>query len=117
MLGVVECMPHDYLAALMSSRRVPAKVAWVLNLRGGDVECNPVFISYLVVAADAATLYVDSAKVRECATRCENVLPDMWAVPATTLYVDAVKMLPTAAQYEILRSFRRNAPPSQQDMG
>lgn len=25
----------------------PADIAWLLNLRGGDIECNPVFVSYL----------------------------------------------------------------------
>lgn len=39
------------------------EVAWLLNLRGGDVDYNPVFISYVIVTPDAATLYVDSAKV------------------------------------------------------
>jgi Creatinase/Prolidase N-terminal domain len=39
------------------------EVAWLLNLRGGDVDYNPVFISYAVITPDTATLYVDSAKV------------------------------------------------------
>lgn len=45
------------------------EVAWLLNLRGGDVEYNPVFISYVIVTPDAATLYVDSAKVGLCSCR------------------------------------------------
>ena len=40
------------------------EVAWLLNLRGGDVAYNPIFISYVIVTPDTATLYVDSAKVR-----------------------------------------------------
>jgi Creatinase/Prolidase N-terminal domain len=43
------------------------EVAWLLNLRGGDVAYNPIFISYVIVTPDTATLYVDSAKVRCCA--------------------------------------------------
>ena len=39
------------------------EVAWLLNLRGGDVEHNPVFISYVVVTADSASVYVDPQKV------------------------------------------------------
>lgn len=39
------------------------EVAWTLNLRGDDVPCNPVFVSYLLVGPDAATLYVNPAKV------------------------------------------------------
>ena len=34
-------------------------IAWLLNLRGGDVECNPVFLSYVVVTADQLTLFVN----------------------------------------------------------
>ncbi|KAL6771533.1 hypothetical protein ACKKBG_A26750 [Auxenochlorella protothecoides x Auxenochlorella symbiontica] len=43
------------------------EVAWLLNLRGGDVAHNPVFISYCLVTADAATLFVDGAKLGEAA--------------------------------------------------
>ena len=39
------------------------EVAWLFNLRGGDVPYNPVFVSYGVVTAEGATLYVDLAKV------------------------------------------------------
>ena len=42
------------------------EVAWLLNLRGSDVECNPVFLSYVLVPLDGpARLYVDGAKVPE----------------------------------------------------
>jgi Creatinase/Prolidase N-terminal domain len=44
------------------------EVAWLLNLRGGDVAYNPIFISYVIVTPDTATLYVDSAKVCCCAS-------------------------------------------------
>ena len=39
------------------------EVAWLLNLRGGDVEYNPVFFSYAVVTADDVALYVDQSKL------------------------------------------------------
>ncbi|MCD8291744.1 MAG: aminopeptidase P family protein [Prevotella sp.] len=38
-------------------------VAWILNLRGSDVHCNPVFISYLIITHKAVTLFVDSRKL------------------------------------------------------
>lgn len=38
-------------------------IAWTLNLRGSDVHCNPVFVSYLVIEQSGATLFVDEAKV------------------------------------------------------
>jgi len=41
------------------------EVAWLFNLRGSDVECNPVFYSYAIVTLDKATLYVDQAKLSD----------------------------------------------------
>jgi Xaa-Pro aminopeptidase len=39
-------------------------IAWLTNLRGSDVECNPVFLAHLLVRADAgATLFVGRAKL------------------------------------------------------
>lgn len=40
-------------------------IAWLLNLRGGDVSCNPVFLSYFLIDGDNYTLYVDESKVNE----------------------------------------------------
>jgi len=40
-------------------------IAWLCNIRGRDVEYNPVAIAYAVVTDGAATLYVDPAKVTE----------------------------------------------------
>ncbi len=38
-------------------------IAWLLNLRGTDVHCNPVFVAYLLLSTDEATLFVDKAKL------------------------------------------------------
>lgn len=38
-------------------------VAWTLNLRGRDVHCNPVFLSYLLIAPERATLFIDRRKL------------------------------------------------------
>ena len=38
-------------------------IAWTLNLRGSDVHCNPVFVAYLLVGKDSATLFADSCKI------------------------------------------------------
>lgn len=38
-------------------------VAWTLNLRGTDVHCNPVFVSYLLIASDKVNLFVDETKL------------------------------------------------------
>ena len=42
------------------------EVAWLLNLRGADVKCNPVFLSYALVEQDGpTTLFVDISKLSD----------------------------------------------------
>lgn len=40
-------------------------IAWVLNLRGSDIECNPVFFSYLWISLEEVFLFVDKGKISE----------------------------------------------------
>ena len=39
------------------------EIAWVLNLRGSDVHCNPVFVSYLLISPENITLYMNNVKL------------------------------------------------------
>ena len=41
------------------------EVAWLFNLRGSDIDFNPVFFGYAVVSADSAILFVDPAQISE----------------------------------------------------
>ena len=38
-------------------------IAWTLNLRGSDVHCNPVFVSYLLISSSRAILYINKVKL------------------------------------------------------
>ena len=38
-------------------------IAWITNLRGADVDYNPVFLAHLLIDATAATLFVGAGKV------------------------------------------------------
>ena len=38
-------------------------IAWTLNLRGTDVHCTPVFVSYLLISSTTATLYINKEKL------------------------------------------------------
>ena len=40
-------------------------IAWILNLRGTDVHCVPVFVSYLLISTQQVSLYVDFAKIND----------------------------------------------------
>ena len=39
------------------------EIGWALNLRGYDVECNPVFIAHLAVETENTLLFIDPGKV------------------------------------------------------
>lgn len=72
-------------------------IAWILNLRGSDVHCNPVFVSYLLIASDKATLFVDSRKV---SAEVEMYLHRSGIMIDT--YENVVKGLASYAEYNIL---------------
>lgn len=44
-------------------------VAWTLNLRGSDVQANPVFLGYIILTLDEAFLFVDIEKLDEDAKK------------------------------------------------
>ena len=38
-------------------------IAWITNMRGRDVECNPVFLSYMLITEDKAYLFMQDSEV------------------------------------------------------
>lgn len=72
-------------------------IAWTLNLRGTDVHCNPVFVSYLLIDTKRATLFVDHAKLTpevEAYLEAEGV--------AVAGYADVRRGLERYGEYNIL---------------
>lgn len=60
----------ERLRARMKEKNVSAYVSskldeimWLFNIRGNDVECNPVALSYAVVTKETALLYLQDAEV------------------------------------------------------
>ena len=41
------------------------ETAWTLNLRGDDVECTPVFLSFMLITSLDATLYVQKVSIQD----------------------------------------------------
>ena len=82
-LGVAEIMPENVagesaknkitrLRAALETEGVEGmlvtmldEVAWLTNLRGCDVEYNPVVVSYMIVTLNKAVLYIDERKLTE----------------------------------------------------
>lgn len=38
-------------------------IAWISNMRGKDVECNPVFLSYMLITCDETVLFMQNSEV------------------------------------------------------
>lgn len=80
-LGMAEMFPVEYsgeeaagkierLRSFMKAKGVEGmmvtmldEVAWLTNLRGNDVEYNPVLVAYMMVTAESATLFIKEEKL------------------------------------------------------
>lgn len=110
-------------------------IAWLTNLRGQDVPCNPVFLAHLLISQDQAMLYVDTAKlddkVRLQLDRAAILVADYQALSADlakltgVLWIDKAKVakglleqLPAAVEfvYDINPSTLLKAVKSPQDI-
>ena len=72
-------------------------IAWTLNLRGTDVHCNPVFVSYLLISTQDVTLYINKVKLTpevEAYLKAEGV--------KTAPYEQVAKGLKDYFEYNIL---------------
>ncbi|MAE52200.1 MAG: Xaa-Pro aminopeptidase [Micavibrio sp.] len=60
---VVDALRHEGAQGMAIS--LPDSVCWLLNIRGSDVDCNPVVLSNLLIDAenDALSLFVDPDKI------------------------------------------------------
>lgn len=72
-------------------------IAWTLNLRGTDVHCNPVFVSYLLISPTSATLYINKEKLT-----AEVSAYLMAQGVATDDYANVAKGLSKYLEYNIL---------------
>lgn len=93
-------------------------IAWLTNIRGGDIDYNPVFLSYMIVSKENAFLYMraDSRKVagylkengicvRDYDSFYEDVknLADPESNPEYTLWLDE-----NSASYHLVSSLPKN---------
>lgn len=55
-------------------------IAWLLNLRGNDIRCNPVFLSYMLIGQKDATLFIENSivadNIKEKLANCHIALKD-----------------------------------------
>lgn len=90
-----------------------AEIAWTLNLRGNDIEYNPVFVAYLLLEPGEATLFVDKRKLDDSIAAylaAENVAVAGYDCLGDELrrrgHEGAVVALPESANYGTLHFLR-----------
>lgn len=66
-------------------------LAWILNIRGNDVHCNPVVLGFLLIETDKNTLFIDQEKLSssDLASLKESGIE----ISAYQLAFDAIKQL------------------------
>lgn len=89
-------------------------IAWTLNLRGTDVHCNPVFVSFLLIREDDATLFIDERKLSAEVSvylhdNCINVLPYDAVTEALKKYNDySILMSSATTCYSLYKAVKAN---------
>ncbi len=59
--AVREMMEKENVSQLILSKL--DDIMWLLNIRGGDIECNPVVMSYLILGMEDAQLFIQGGAV------------------------------------------------------
>ncbi|MDR2627787.1 MAG: aminopeptidase P family protein [Dysgonamonadaceae bacterium] len=97
------------------------EIAWLFNIRGNDIPCNPVALAFALVMPEAAIVFIDPRKINDevsahfhqynILTAAYDALPDYLATCRETLKIrlDAEK---TAYHlYDIIRKLTGNGAP------
>jgi len=71
------------------------QIAWLYNLRGRDVQCNPVFISYAIVTKTNAYLFTNTSRID---IEVQQALKGQVQILAYAQYIPTLRSLITAHQ-------------------
>ncbi|KAG0332715.1 hypothetical protein BG004_001129 [Podila humilis] len=72
------------------------EVAWLFNMRGSDVHCNPVFFAYAVITSDFVDLYLQPGSVTDSVR--EHVGPNVTIKPYDSIFNDLQTLSATLEQ-------------------
>src|SRR6185312_11138019 len=87
-------------------------IAWLTNLRGSDVECNPVFLAHLLLQPDdRATLFVQRSKLDDAlvaALAADGIgIADYASTTSTSAELDHIREVMRRDGTALVRGFRR----------
>lgn len=90
-------------------------IAWLLNLRGRDIECNPVFLSYVLFGPEKVYLFVNKDKLAAdliATLESENVrIKPYHAINSFVAEInpdDAILISPASVSYGLFKSIASN---------
>jgi Xaa-Pro aminopeptidase len=83
------------------------EIAWLTNLRGSDVDFNPIFISYLVITVNESILFIDDQKVPN--NLKESLVEDGVIIKAYGGVAEYLNNLPKESKVLIDKSIVNNA--------
>lgn len=67
-------------------------IAWITNMRGSDIECNPVFLSYLLIKEDGAVIFMQDSEVsKEVRAHLEKNGFEIEDYDKVVSYIDGMK--------------------------
>jgi Xaa-Pro aminopeptidase len=67
-------------------------IAWLLNIRGRDVSCNPLTISYVVISEGKCNLFIDDRKINaEVRTELEKANIEILPYDSVAKFLEAIK--------------------------
>lgn len=66
-------------------------IAWTFNVRGNDVECNPVVLAYGLITPEKVTLFVDDEKLDDEIR--QNIIADGIELQSYAQFYDTLKLL------------------------
>jgi len=83
-------------------------IAWILNLRGSDINDTPVFLAHLLIGPDSVRLFTPKARFRDVKPECYDVLPyDDVATVLSALKDTVIRINPERINMKMLNAISK----------
>ena len=83
-------------------------IAWILNLRGSDINDTPVFLAHMLIGPDSVRLFTPKARFRDVKPECSDVLPyDDVATVLSALKDTVIRINPERINMKMLNAISK----------
>lgn len=89
----IKTIKHELAAKKCNATVITAldDIAWVFNIRGSDVECNPVVLAYGLITPNKVTLFVDAEKLDDEIQ--QNIIADGIEIQSYNQFYEDLQLL------------------------